>query len=443
MDWTQLSAAAIVVVAIVGVMRGVDVRIVLFAAALAIASLVSDPMLVIRSFFSTFSNERYVVPICSAMGFAFVLRHTECDQHLVRLLMRPVAAMRLLLIPAVILVGFMVNIPVISQTSVAVCLGPVVIPLMRAAGMSNETIAACLCLGVSMGGELMNPGAPELQTIRALTNVDATILARSFIPWILFPYALVATLVFWWMNTVTDTSNPSDVPLVTPTTPLPLGRVNYVKAFIPVLPLLLLFVTGPPWFLVKIPQAELASTTDSFGSRLIGLAMLIGVVAAALSAPAAKAKDCGKQFFEGAGAGFTQVISLIVVASCFADAIKACGLAKSFGELFTDSPNALVPFAAGVPLGFAFISGSGIASTRGLFEVFYHPAVQHGYDPSAIGSLVSVGAAAGRTMSPVSAVVLMCASLTGAKPAAIIRRVGPALVAGLCVAILLRMLKLT
>src|SRR5207253_1624730 len=95
----------------------------------------------------TFSSEKFVVPICSAMGFAYVLRHTECDKHLVRLLTAPLRHVRFLLVPGVVLVGFVVNVPVISQTSTAVCIGPVVVPLLRAAG--GEGYASAIPGGIS------------------------------------------------------------------------------------------------------------------------------------------------------------------------------------------------------------------------------------------------------------------------------------------------------
>jgi DcuC family C4-dicarboxylate transporter len=92
------------------------------------------------------------------MGFAFVLKHTGCERHLVMLLINPLRNFRALLVPGVIAVGFVVNIPLVSQTSTAVCLGTVVVPLMRAAGYSMPTIGPLLL--ESVGGELLNP-APE------------------------------------------------------------------------------------------------------------------------------------------------------------------------------------------------------------------------------------------------------------------------------------------
>src|SRR5207248_686812 len=118
------------------------------------------PMGILRIFLITLTSERFVVPICSALGFAYVLRHTECDQHLVHLLVRPLRRFRLFLIPGAILVGVIVNIPVVSQTSTAVCIGAVLVPLLRAARISPATVGAALLLGSSLGGELLNPGAP-------------------------------------------------------------------------------------------------------------------------------------------------------------------------------------------------------------------------------------------------------------------------------------------
>ncbi len=108
---------------------------------------------VVREFLATFSNEKFVVPICSAMGFAYVLKHTGCERHLVLLLVKPLRTIRVLLVPGVVFVGFLVNVPLVSQTSTAVCLGAVVVPLMRASGYSMATIGACLLLGASVGGE--------------------------------------------------------------------------------------------------------------------------------------------------------------------------------------------------------------------------------------------------------------------------------------------------
>src|SRR5262249_38922910 len=137
----------------------------LLLGALALGTLVGQPQVIVQTFLATFSNEKFVVPICTAMGFAYVLRHTGCDQHLVHLLTNPLQRVRPLLVPGTVVVGFLINVPVISQSSTAVSIGTVLVPILVAARIAPVTIGAALLLGSSIGGELLNPGAPELQTV--------------------------------------------------------------------------------------------------------------------------------------------------------------------------------------------------------------------------------------------------------------------------------------
>ncbi len=465
MEFAGIAALVVTAGAVVLVVRGWDVRLVLLSSALAIgaASGVSaEPghshsglASVVREFLATFSNEKFVVPICTAMGFAYVLRHTGCERHLVLLLVRPLQHVRWLLIPGVIGVGFLVNIPVISQTSTAVCIGPVVVPLLRAAGYTMPTVGACLLLGTSVGGELLNPGAPELLTVFDKTGVSPTRQAQEYLPRLVFVQLLVSMSVFWlmsvwWERKAAANGDPVSPVLASPerepgvTEPPP--RVNVLKALVPLVPLALLFASGlpKPYNLFEIPDEWVimpkagGTREPAYNSRLIGLAMLVGVLVAAAVTPS-KSRDCVKQFFEGAGYGFTNVVSLIVTANCFGAAMKAAGLAQSLGQLIEQSPDLMQPLAAFVPLGFAAVSGSGMASTQSLYGFFHAPAVSLGLDPVSVGALVSLGAAAGRTMSPVAAVVLMCATLTGTNPFTLAKRVALPLIAGIVVVVALRM----
>jgi DcuC family C4-dicarboxylate transporter len=454
MDPILFAAGAVIAAAVWAVAKGVDVRLVLLAAAIALAGLKGDLSVVVREFLGTISNEKFVIPICTAMGFAYVLRKSECDQHLVRLLMAPVSKVRWLLVPGVIVVGFLVNVPVISQTSTAVCLGPVVVPLMRAAGYSPAAIGSTLLLGCSVGGELLNPGAPELLTVSALTKYDTRKLVEYLVP-LVFPMVAVAALIFWtWVPSPVkpDGSGAEEFAAM-------IGTINPLKALVPLVPIVLLFLSGPPLDLIHVPQRWLvpyppadASAAVAGGSaayagehksdtransRLIGLAMLVGVAVAAGVSPK-HARGSVKEFFDGAGYGFTHIISLIVTANCFGKAIEHVGLAEALGELIKQYPHSLVPLAGAVPCAFAAVSGSGMASTQSLYGFFHGPAVDLGYDPAAVGAVVSLASAAGRTMSPVAAVTLMCCTLTGAKPFELTRRVAPPLVIGLVVVVGLR-----
>ncbi len=68
--------------------------------------------------------------------------------------------------------SFFVNRAIVShQTSTVSVVGPVLIPLLLASGISLETAGALLLLGGSMGGEIMNPAAVEIMAISKATGM--------------------------------------------------------------------------------------------------------------------------------------------------------------------------------------------------------------------------------------------------------------------------------
>lgn len=444
-----LLAGLIIAAAVYAVARGVDVRLALLVAAFALAGLKGDLAPIVVKFIATFSDEQYVVPICTAMGFAYVLRHTGCDQHLVRLLTRPLRSARIFLIPGVVLVGFLVNIPVISQTSTAVCIGAVVVPLMRAARLSSVTIGASILLGASIGGELLNPGAPELNTVAKRLSEDEqrVVSPKEIVPAVvplLFAHLAIALAIFWVLQLRSERTAAA-VPK-TSAEEMPELRVNILRAFVPLVPLALLFLAGPPLNAFRIPEqwvipADGVAKGSQYETRLIGLAMLVGVLAAIVANPWV-VRGVPKAFFEGAGYAFAEVVSLIVIASCFAEGVKIVGVAKLIGDGIQHVPGMLIPIAGFVPLAFAALSGSGMASTQGLYGFFVDPARALGVDPKEIGAVVSLGAAAGRTMSPVAAVALMAAKLTGTNSFELARRVAPPLLLSMAIVIVLRLLRI-
>ena len=155
-----------------------------------------------------------------------------------QLLVRPLRRFRVLLIPGAVAVGCIVNISVISQTSTAVAVGAVLVPLMRAAHLSSTTIGATLLLGASIGGELLNPGAPEMNTVANELKTESAQCIERVLPLLLVQFG-VAVSIFWWSSIraerrrehVDDSSNSEAAQGF---------RINYFKAAVPIIPLVLL-----------------------------------------------------------------------------------------------------------------------------------------------------------------------------------------------------------
>src|SRR5688572_27132717 len=92
--WTIALAVVIIAAAVYFLIKGYDVRLVLFTAGLALCTIALTPLAVFDAFLKSMGDISYVGPICTAMAFASVLAAGGCDKEMVRLLMRPLRKVR-------------------------------------------------------------------------------------------------------------------------------------------------------------------------------------------------------------------------------------------------------------------------------------------------------------------------------------------------------------
>jgi DcuC family C4-dicarboxylate transporter len=431
----HLLAVLDILVVTIFVVRGTDVRLVLFLGALPLFIAVGQPAMFIAKLASEMANPSTIVPICSAMGFAYVLKLTECDQHLVQLLVRPLRRMRLLLIPGGIAAGYLINTTIVSQAATAAVLGPVLIPLLRAGGLGAAAAGATLLLGSSMGGELFNPGAVEIAKLSELSALSATeVIARSRGLNLLSCGVILG--VFWLIfgrrelragNRIVSGPKTADDP-----TQLDEPRLNIAKALVPMFPIVLLTV-------------DAMAGPYSVGRFLVGpgrilAAMLIGVAAAGVTT-GRKTRGLAAAFFDGAGYGYTHVISLIVVALTFAAGVELSGLIRLLLDAMSAWPKSALVVAPVAAWFLAFVAGTGIAPAVSIMEFFVPAAGSLGLDAIRLGAVTSLAAHFGRTMSPAAAVVMMAARLSGAGPRELIQRVAGPLLIGLGILIAAALLR--
>jgi DcuC family C4-dicarboxylate transporter len=422
-------ASLIIVASVVLMVRRVEVRLVLLAAGLAMALLAGRPLAVADTF-TRGMVAAMVAPICAAMGFAAVMTATGCDRHLVHLLLAPVRRFRWLVVPGGILAAYLVNMAVPSQTSTAAALGPILVPLLLASGYSAAVSGAALVLGASFGGDLLNPGAQDIQAIAGVVELSAPALSARIIP-ASIAGAVVATVVFTLLNRPGNGTNGH--PLVhAPEEDGAPFRLDPLRALIPLVPIALLLLAYGGWppldWLLRPPDGEEWKTLAS--ALPVVRAMLIG----ALLAAAVAFRDIQKvtrSLFEGMGSGYGGIISLTITAQCFGAGIAAIGLSEALLEL-ARATGALTLLSAAFPWALSVLSGSGSGPILAFAQAFLAQ-VDATQDRVTLAALACFGGAFGRTMSPVSAVVVYSAGLVGLSPVLVIRRFLPALLAGAAV----------
>jgi DcuC family C4-dicarboxylate transporter len=435
--------------------RGRDIRMILFLAAAAMYLLrATQPQSathrwdLFAQYFVDFAkgltSPASVVPICSAMGFAYVCKFTRCDAHLVHLLVSPLRYVRPLLIPGGIAVAFIVNSAIVSQTSTVAVVGPVLIPLLLAGGVSRKTAGALLLLGGSMGGELLNPAAVEVRTINQITHQDGIAVVRQILPYNLIASA-TALLIFWLLSfywqkrdaLIPETDSeiavqPGSIAAVMNASQAdPIARIHPFKAVVPLVPILLLLLVKPR---IQLPAPFLLPDIGEQAS--IACAMLIGVACAAFLAHK-NLDGLSSAFFEGAGFTFVHVIPVIAGATMFAKGVEMNGLIERLASVLRSAPGALA--AATIAIGWlmAMITGTAVGTAPLVINMMLPIAMTFAATPTAAlstasrtGALASVSAQFGRTTSPVAPVTIMCAVLSRQRPNTLVTRVFFPLLAG-------------
>ncbi|AVZ31468.1 hypothetical protein [Nodularia spumigena] len=172
----------IIFIAMIFMFKRVDVRLSLGLSATGLFLIAGKLPQLFVTITQQMTNEKTVVPICTAMGFAYVLRLTECDRHLTHLLLAPLRHGRWLLIPGGIIAAYIVNMAIVSQSSTAAIVGTVLLPLLLAVNITPVIAGSLLLLGSSMGGELFNPGAVEIVKLAELTGQPVAKLVAQVLP---------------------------------------------------------------------------------------------------------------------------------------------------------------------------------------------------------------------------------------------------------------------
>ncbi|MBI3418477.1 MAG: C4-dicarboxylate transporter DcuC [Verrucomicrobia bacterium] len=419
-------ALLVIAAAIYFVFRGTDVRLVLFTAGLTLASIAGHPLSVFKAFERSIGDATTIGPICSAMGYAFVLRATGCDREMVRLLLAPVRRVKWLLVPGACVVGFVTNIAITSQTGAAASVGAIIIPLMLAAGYHPIIAGATLVLGCSGGGSLYNVGDADLVALQAGVKAPMSdVLGAMFLP--LLGGFTVAVVTFTWLSR----RPPTDVVTTASFAPVDESEpIHFFKALLPPLPVMMIFSMLPTLNFFPALRKIYDRGLPVSHAMLLSTIIVLLVYRKELSART-------KAFFDGMGFAYINVISLIVTASCFIEGMKAMGLIERMVGAISAN-GALGWFASGVStclLG--VLSGSGIAPS-----VAFSQAVLPTYsvaDPGgaiALGVWAAIAANFGRTMSPVAAVVIFTATLVNVTPMQLAKRTAVPMIVGALAAFL-------
>ena len=402
----------IVILTIVAIVKRWEVRLVLFTSGALMAILSGNPFGGVTAFTAAMVSGGLVPIICTVMGFAYVLKVTGCDSHLIHAIVRPMSKLEKILIPATVIVTAMINIALPSAAGVSAAVGAIMIPALIAASVRPAMAASAVMAGTF--GSAMSPGSAHVVFVADLAGMEVMEIVA-----IMAPKAITAILIGAIALTFVAfirKENKGYIPAEGEGVSQDLSgfKVNPLKAIVPVVPLAILILTSPAVGLVgtaiTVPQ-----------SMFIGI-ILAGIVS--LKNP----QEISKNFFNGIGSAYAEVIGIIACAAVFTAGMQSIGLTPALIAAMEGS-DAVVPIAATFgPLLVAVLSGSGDAATLAFNNAITPHAAVFGLDISSLGTTASLAGALGRTMSPVAGAAIICAGLAKVNPIEITKRNGPGMI---------------
>lgn len=293
---------------------------VLFGGGFILCCISLTPMAGLNAFAKTMTNGALIMAICSATGFAYCVTFTECDRSLVHYLTRPIRNVGILMIPITSLLTFAINIAIPSAAGVGAVVGTTLIPLLLRAGFKPAAAAAAVLMGTT--GSLLSPGLSHNAYVSDMAHMSIMDLIsyHGIYSLMIGVVGAVGLCIVCWVlgdnkgekiaeaNPASD-AEPSNF------------KANPIKAFVPLIPIILMLV-----FTFWIPSVKMG----------VAQAMLIGTIVCLIVAMCDPQKF-SKQFFKGMGDSYGSIMGIIIAAGVLAAGLTASGLIKGLIALMVQS----------------------------------------------------------------------------------------------------------
>ncbi|HHQ4689298.1 TPA: C4-dicarboxylate transporter DcuC [Aeromonas veronii] len=383
-----------------------------------------DPFVQIKQIFiSQMGNVGLTIMVL--FGFSSYMSHIGANDVTVMLLTRPLSRIRspYLLVPVIFLLGNLLSLVVPSAASLAVLLMATLYPVLKASNMSSLTAGAVIATTATI---MPSPlGADNVLAAQKLGIPLVEYIVSYHAPISLPTLALMAVVHYFWQKAMDKRQQArggleeKEESLTVPT-----GLPPAYYGLFPVLPLVLVLLFGICFTHISLGLVEIT---------FVCLLLTIGVELLRKG----NIKETSKEFaifFTGMGTGLAQVVSLIVAASMLVEGLKAIGIIDTLVESVKHIDGVgsiLMFFFSGTAALIGFISGSGLAVFYSFINIIPEITEKVGVNSVAVALPMQLTANLIRSMSPVAAVIIVIASITGSNPIEIIKRTSVPIISGI------------
>jgi DcuC family C4-dicarboxylate transporter len=390
-----------VLITIYLLLKRYDARLVLLASGIIMACAAGTPMASLNAFAKEMTNGGLIQAVCSVMGFAMVMKYTECDKHLINLLAGGLSKVRPLLIPGVVIATYAVNVALPSAAGTAAAAGAIFVPLMMAAGISPAMAAAAVKCGTY--GSMLNPGLAHNPFVAKIAGVGVMEVIgfhyKANIASLITATILITLIAYFTKEHKGFKAEGLEAE--------DSFKVNFLYALMPIFPIVILILGATavvPALKMDVPQA-----------------MIIGSLLALVVTRKNPAKF-SNAFFDGMGKAYGEIIGIIIAAGVFVSGLTAMGLVKAFTTAMLNNPAIVKVCAAVGPFILGLVVGSGDAATFAFNQAITPHAADFGMSAVQMGSMATLGGTLGRTMSPIAGATIIIAGIAGVNPMEVAKR---------------------
>ncbi|TCP97652.1 DcuC family C4-dicarboxylate transporter [Cricetibacter osteomyelitidis] len=407
-----------IIVTIYLLIKKYETRTVLIGIGLIMSLITLNPMGALDAFAKSMTSGGLIMAICSSMGFAYVMKYTQCDTHLVHLLTKPLSGLKFLLIPIATIITFFINIAIPSAAGCAAAVGATLIPVLMGAGVRPAMAGAAILAGTF--GSMMSPGSSHSAMISEMSGLTITEVNLSHAPYTMIAGAIGAAVLTILAILLKDYGEQFRQAYreKNKEAEAQVKKVNIFYALAPLVPLIILVIGGTS--LQQIPGLE-------WTKMGVPQAMLIGAIYGIAVTRISPVKIT-QEFFDGMGNAYANVLGIIIAASVFVAGLKSTGAVDSAIEFLKHS-NEFVRWGATIgPFLMGLITGSGDAAAIAFNTAVTPHAVELGYTHVNLGMGAAIAGAIGRTASPIAGVTIVCAGLAMVSPVEMVKRTAPGMI---------------
>ena len=398
--------AAIVVLVFVGIILKFDTKLCLIFGGALMCLLGGDLSQAVPAYCASLVNGTIVYYTCISLGYSTVMKTMGCTDHIIYAALGPLSKVKKIIVPATVVVTWFFMQALSSAATCAAVEGSIMIPIMTALGVPAATAAATILIGAGGCGPSLNPGGPfyvaSAQADPLGEASGAGMVSVGFVPGCIG--IIIAGIGVMIMGKLLDKGDAkaNEEAARKAMEAASTFKVNPLYAIMPLIPLILILLAN------YTPLLE-AKVFDVPTCMFCGFVLSLIVFRS-------KFKEVSTAFFKGQGDAFFSIITLMAAAAVFVKGMNVIGITGAIVEAMKANPSIAKFGAAYIPMLIAALSGSGNAACFAFIESVLPHSHEIGIDHNKLSVLCCTSGSWGRAISPVAAVTVVLAGISGVEP---------------------------